>query len=295
MATILVVDDTAVDRFLAGALLEEVPGWRAAYAEDGRQALSLLKDSVPDLVLTDLRMPEVNGLELVEAIRRDHPAVPVILMTAHGSEEIAATALRKGAASYVPKRDLARDLASTVAGVLEVAQAGRDQQLVLQWLEFAEYCFVLGNDLLHVRKLIASLQSQMAQMEAIDRNGLIRVGMALHEVLANAIEHGNLEVSSDLRELPDPRVYWNLAERRRGEAPYRDRRVHLTARLSRREVVFVVRDEGPGFDVSRLPDPTDPANLAKSSGRGLLLVRTFMDDVGFNAAGNEITLTKRCR
>ena len=294
MATILVVDDTAVDRLLAGALLEEVPGWRAAYAEDGRQALSLLKDSVPDLVLTDLQMPEVNGLELVEAIRRDHPALPVILMTAHGSEEIAATALRKGAASYVPKRNLARDLASTIASVLEVAQAGHDQQLVLQWLELAEYCFVLGNDLSHVKKLIASLQSQMAQMEVIDKNGLMRVGLALHEVLANAIEHGNLEVSSDLRELPDPRVYWNLAERRRGEAPYRDRRVHLTARLSRREVVFVVRDEGPGFDVSRLPDPTDPANLAKSSGRGLLLVRTFMDDVGFNAAGNEITLTKRC-
>jgi CheY-like chemotaxis protein len=295
MATILVVDDTAVDRFLAGALLEEVPGWHAAYAEDGRQALSLVKESVPDLVLTDLRMPEVDGLELVEAIRRDYPAVPVILMTAHGSEEIAATALRKGAASYVPKRELARDLASTVASVLEVAQAGRNQQLVLQWLECAEYCFVLGNDLSHVQKLIASLQSQMAQMEAIDKNGLIQVGMALHEVLANAIEHGNLEVSSELRELPDSRVYWNLAERRRGEAPYRDRRVHLTARLSRREVVFVVRDEGPGFDVSRLPDPTDPANLAKSSGRGLLLIRTFMDDVGFNAAGNEITLTKRCR
>ena len=295
MATILVVDDTAVDRLLAGALLEEVPGWRAAYAEDGRQALSLLKDSVPDLVLTDLRMPEVNGLELVEAIRRDHPGLPVILMTAHGSEEIAATALRKGAVSYVPKRNLARDLASTVASVLEVAQAGRDQQLVLQWLELAEYCFVLGNDLSHGRTLIASLQNQMAQMEVIDRNGLMRVGMALHEVLANAIAHGNLEVSSELRELPDPSVYWNLAERRRGEAPYRDRRVHLTARLSRREVVFVVRDDGPGFDVPSLPDPTDPANMAKSSGRGLLLVRTFMDDVGFNAAGNEITLTKRCR
>ena len=60
-------------------------------------------------------------------------------MTAHGSEEIAATALQKGAASYVPKRNLASDLASTVASVLEVAQAGRDQELVLQWLEEAEY------------------------------------------------------------------------------------------------------------------------------------------------------------
>src|SRR6476661_5975259 len=103
MATILVVDATAVDRFLAGSLLEEVPGWHAVYAGDGREALAYLKNAVPHLVLTDLQMPEVNGLELVEAIRHDYPFVPVILMTAHGSEEIAATALQKGAASYVPK------------------------------------------------------------------------------------------------------------------------------------------------------------------------------------------------
>ena len=62
-----------------------------------------------------------------------------------------------------------------------------------------------------------------------------------------------------------------------------------------RRVRLIVRDEGPGFDVSSLPDPTDPANLGKSSGRGLLLIRTFMDDVRFNAAGNEITLSKRRR
>jgi CheY-like chemotaxis protein len=52
MPTILVVDDTAVDRFLAGSLLEEVPGWHAVYAGDGREALAYLKNAVPHLVLT---------------------------------------------------------------------------------------------------------------------------------------------------------------------------------------------------------------------------------------------------
>ena len=111
----------------------------------------------------------------------------------------------------------------------------------------------------------------------------------------NAIEHGNLEVSSELREDADSNAYKKLVEQRRHMAPYRDRRVHLTAHFSRREAVYTVRDEGPGFDVSRLPDPTDPANLEKSSGRGLLLIRTFMDEVRFNATGNEITLCKRRR
>jgi anti-sigma regulatory factor (Ser/Thr protein kinase) len=57
--------------------------------------------------------------------------------------------------------------------------------------------------------------------------------------------------------------------------------------------VFTLRDEGPGFDPHTIPDPTDPANLLQTSGRGVFLMRAFMDDVRFSAAGNEVTLTKR--
>jgi anti-sigma regulatory factor (Ser/Thr protein kinase) len=56
---------------------------------------------------------------------------------------------------------------------------------------------------------------------------------------------------------------------------------------------FVIRDEGPGFDPRQLPDPTAPTNLEKPSGRGLLLMRTFMDEVVYNDAGNQVTLVKR--
>ena len=56
---------------------------------------------------------------------------------------------------------------------------------------------------------------------------------------------------------------------------------------------FVIRDEGPGFDPRELPDPTDPTNLERPSGRGLLLMRTFMDDVSYNDDGNQVTLIKR--
>jgi anti-sigma regulatory factor (Ser/Thr protein kinase) len=54
-----------------------------------------------------------------------------------------------------------------------------------------------------------------------------------------------------------------------------------------------VRDEGRGFDPATLPDPLDPAQLETTTGRGLLLIRTFMDEVSFNATGNEITIVKR--
>ena len=293
MATVLVVDDVAMDRFLAGTLLEEHPGWTAVYAEDGREALSIIQKEVPDLVLTDLQMPEVNGLELVEAIRRDYSYVPVILMTAHGSEEIAVAALKVGAASYVPKRDLARDLVPTTEKMLDMARTSRNQQQVLECLIETEFRFLLSNDPIRVRPLISHLQDHMTMMNLTDKGGQIRVGTALHECLINAMEHGNLELTSELRESEDPEAYRQLVEERRLQQPYRDRRVLVVARFSRQEAVFVVRDDGRGFNTSNLPDPTDPANLGKCTGRGLFLIRTFMDEVSFNATGNEITMSKR--
>ncbi len=199
MHTVLVVDDVALDRHLVGALIEEHSGWSAVFAEDGRDALALIKLQVPDIVLTDLQMPEMNGLELVQAIHRDYSHLPVILMTAHGSEEIAVAALKAGAASYVPKRDLARDLVPTTEKVLDMARVSRNQQQVLECLVETELRFVLSNDPHRVQPLIRHLQDHLMLMNLADKAGLIRVGTALHECLINAMEHGNLELTSELR------------------------------------------------------------------------------------------------
>jgi anti-sigma regulatory factor (Ser/Thr protein kinase) len=77
------------------------------------------------------------------------------------------------------------------------------------------------------------------------------------------------------------------------KTPYAERRVQVTARIDPEEALFVVRDEGNGFNPDDLPDPTNAENLLKPSGRGVMLIRTFMDEVSFNDKGNEITMIKR--
>jgi CheY-like chemotaxis protein len=301
MTKILVVDDSAVDRGLVGGLLEKYAGQyrldsgatlSVVFAADGRAGLEAVAREAPDLVLTDLQMPEMNGLELVEAVKARFPGVPIILMTAHGSEEIATQALQGGAASYVPKRHLASDLTDTVANVLAVSGAKRYRQRLMDecWTQ-TETCFILPNDLSHITPLVSHLQENLVRMKLCDQNGLIRVAVALREALCNAIVHGNLEVNSELREQDDG-AYCGLIKSRQQEEPYDDRHVHITARESRFEARYVIRDEGPGFNADNLPDPTDPANLEKVSGRGMLLIRTFMDEVRHNAKGNEITMVK---
>ncbi len=85
-------------------------------------------------MLTDLDMPEMNGLDLVVAVRSKYPQIPVILMTAFGSEEIAVQALQSGAASYVPKKNLAQDLVNTLQDVLELARASREESQLAEFL-----------------------------------------------------------------------------------------------------------------------------------------------------------------
>src|SRR5580698_6254033 len=77
--TILVVDDSLVDRRLAGRLLEKEGEWQVSYAADGAQALDAMSRSLPQAVLTDLQMPVMDGLALVERMRKEFPRIPVIL------------------------------------------------------------------------------------------------------------------------------------------------------------------------------------------------------------------------
>ena len=98
MARVLVVDDSPVDRKVVGGLLGKSPTLDIEFASDGEEALEVMRETHPNLVVTDLIMPNMDGLELVAAVVKQYPLVPVILMTGKGSEQIAVDALKAGAA-----------------------------------------------------------------------------------------------------------------------------------------------------------------------------------------------------
>lgn len=292
MNTVLVVDDSAVDRRLAGGLLEQDPDWSVAFAVDGKGALEQVAKFAPDVVVTDLSMPAMDGLELVAVMRKEYPRIPVILMTSTGSEEIAVKALQEGAASYVPKRRLGSDLLATVNRTLSASRERQSHSELLDALARHEYHFVLASDLSAIVSIPSFLLPPLAQIWSCDTSDLMQIGTALEEALLNAFYHGNLEVSSELLEL-DYSAYYALSRERCRTEPYGNRRIFVTATFSHTEATYVVRDEGPGFDHGKLPDPDDISNLDRPYGRGLHLIQTFMDEVSYNARGNEITLMKK--
>ena len=101
---ILIADDHAILRAGLAALIQKLPGVESVHeAGNGREALKLVRDLEPDLVLMDITMPELNGLEAAERVHSAHPATRVIILSMHTKEEFVAQALKAGASGYLLK------------------------------------------------------------------------------------------------------------------------------------------------------------------------------------------------
>ena len=288
MAKILIVDDNPVDRTLVASLLNQESEWEVFQATDGANALVQIPQLQPDLVVTDMQMPYVDGLQLVQQIRQDHARIPVVLITSYGSERTAVEALKHGAASYSPKSELPRDLVRTVRQVLELSAHVNAERVPTNQPVPTNLAFVLDNDVSLIGPLIEHLQGCMPPWSERDR---LQIGMALDEALTNAMHHGNLEIPGQLRD-GDDGAYYEMTRTRRCQPPFCERRVRVQAEFSDQHLCVQISDEGPGFDPHSVADPTDERNIANIGGRGLFLIRAFMDQVVHNQAGNQITMIK---
>ena len=127
---ILVVDDSRDTRDMIANHILQPNGYATLVADNGRQALELARLSAPDLIVADMRMPEMTGLELAHMVRQENLGIPVIIVTAEGSEAVAQDALRSGVADYINKPFAPDELLSAVRRTLDKVAAERDHSRV---------------------------------------------------------------------------------------------------------------------------------------------------------------------
>jgi anti-sigma regulatory factor (Ser/Thr protein kinase) len=172
-----------------------------------------------------------------------------------------------------------------------ILDARHSRERLLQFLSRRETTFEFENDPKLIGPFGAFVEESLERVGFGDGNMRTQVAVAIIEAVSNAMVHGNLEVDSKLRE-ESHETYERMIEQRRGQSPHRDRRVRIVCHESPSQIEYRVQDDGAGFDPATLPDPTDPANLLRLSGRGILLIRTFMDEVEFEDGGRTIVMRK---
>lgn len=291
MPSVLVVDDSPTDRMMAGRFLQQEPNVTVIFAGDGNEALERIRAEMPDAVVTDLQMPECDGLQLVDAVKQEFPRLPIILMTAKGSEEVAAEAMRKGAASYVPKRILATQLRETVSRILSAASADQLQSRLMHSLVEGHCRFEIQNDPDVFDSLTNHLGEMLRCLPLGDESERLRVGLAVKHALTNGHYFGNLELPFDVENLKSPAIC-ELIRERSSSSPYVDRLLIVDAKISATEACFEIAHEGPGYLPELYAGQNDDICSPKQFARGFVLMRTIMDEISVAEGGRSVRLRK---
>jgi CheY-like chemotaxis protein/anti-sigma regulatory factor (Ser/Thr protein kinase) len=286
---VLVVDDQEALRSLLARLLER-EGFDPIQAEDGAQAVELYKSESPLVVVSDIMMPRMDGLALLNEIRRIDRNATVILMTGQGNEDILLKALRGGASNFFKKPFNVRELIEEIRKVVDFRLEAARSSLFSPLMEEETKRFVMPRADSPFFPIINQITLQLPCL--LPQEDILNLKIGIEEVITNAIEHGNLGISFEEknRAIQEGRLSELIADKGR-ESDAAGRVVRISSRLTSEIFEIVIRDDGRGFDWRTLP-AVEPENLLAFNGRGIFLTKIYFDEVLYNDAGNEVTLRK---
>jgi CheY-like chemotaxis protein/anti-sigma regulatory factor (Ser/Thr protein kinase) len=273
-ARILIVDDDAgMHEMLAAMFRSE--DYAVDYALSGPEALARVGVSAYDLVITDIRMPGMDGITLLNRIRETQPAMKVIVMTAESTPQTVIRAISEKAFSYLGKPFTRPSLLDAVNSALSVPVEPDDIEVISAspvWISLEVRCKMATAD-----RLSRFFRELNLEFSPEDRDS---IATAFRELLMNAIEHGGHS---------DPR-----------------QKVNLSYIRTRRSIIYYIRDPGEGFSFDRLAhaaisnrseEPLGHAEVRdrlgiRPGGFGILLTRNFADELLYSEKGNEVMLIK---
>ena len=292
ISKILVVDDQkSVRHYLEKALFGA--GYRVVSAVNGHEALLLLeKDSGIDLIISDVYMDDINGLELLKICKDTYPHLPVILITTSSNYRIIIEALRLGAFDYLLKPFEIERLFKIIRRAESVHQKKmmmHDMSNFIKNLEL-DLHFKTGEvkaNILH--SIICNFLQSYTHLNQVDMQNIC---LAIQEAVQNAVDHGNLELNSEWKDDflhgENRTLFEKVKHERLNNSRYADRTIKLKLAIRSNRLWVEVEDEGDGFPHSDLSDSV----TGNSYGMGLIIIRELMDGVQFNDKGNKISFWK---
>lgn len=292
---ILIVEDEAPIRLLLAKTVQSM-GHQAEVAEDGTSGLEKFKTFEPDIVLTDILMPNMDGLELLEKIRKISADAVVIIVSAHGTADYTLKALQLKANDYIMKPFRPRQLKEYLDKYEPILKSRTIEQEILGMFTKREFILHFSNDLDLIGRLADKLMQET--YNTIPKDCRLGVHLGLVEILTNSIEHGNLEITFDEKKnaLEQEGGSWReLIQSRLSDARLKSRQTEIRFLMSQDSCEWTITDEGNGFDWNNLPDQSDPEVLLAANGRGIILARLQFDELEYNQKGNQVRVKKYLR
>lgn len=289
---LLIVEDDDAVREAVACQFRKRADYEVREAASAGEALEAFGVAPSDVVLIDIQLPDLSGIELVSRLKELRPAVRPIMMSGWADIQDTVKALRAGAVDFFQKPFKMEEVLASVEQAFQAIAAAQVGRPVHAYLIEERRVFRIPNDFSIIPHVISDILRSLEGDFGINKSELDGVQTALHEMMINAIEHGNLGITYEekSRLLETPSGLHEEFERRAQDPSRSGRRVTVVYQETPEAVTVRIADEGEGFDHASLPDPTQP--YESRHGRGILITRVFMDEVRFNEAGNEVTLVK---
>jgi CheY-like chemotaxis protein/anti-sigma regulatory factor (Ser/Thr protein kinase) len=258
---VLVVDDEKDVRDTLSEMIQSLD-YPVLVAEDGMKALDRIRTEKVDLIITDLSMPKMNGLEVIAHSKRIKPNIPIAVISAYGNVENTTYALTSGAFSFIAKPFKMSQVKDLIRKGKQLRELSLGTHELMEWVQSrTEMAFPSQPNLFPPAIFFAVKECQWRGIE--DESRLENVAICLEELLSNAFIHGNRKD--------------------------KDKRIRVTMGFDAEEFTLSISDEGDGFDgedyLKKIRE--DQASIPEK--RGLFIVDLLMDELRFNEKGNEVT------
>lgn len=239
-------------------------GYDVSLFRSAGRLLSWLGANPVEVVLVHITN-DSNGAKTVARIRERFPMLPILALADECDSATLGQAIRYGANHFVIDAHDNNVLSGTIERLVNFKMEHLRYTKVMPYIH-TRFQASIPSQLELLGGMVFYLTEEMFKHGIINLNQ-INVKIALVEALTNAMEHGN-----------------GLDEKKQ---------VHIEAEFNYDEARIDIVDEGSGFDIDGLPDPTTEKNLFRPRGRGIYMMRQFLDEVTFSPPGNQITLVKR--
>lgn len=287
---ILIVDDDRTVRFYFREVCE-VNGHDVMEAEDGGAALKAYGSYNPDLIISDVDMPYMSGLELLEIIRKEDHETIVIIVTSMSSQDVATKAMELGANNFLRKDACRSDLVPLLLKYESIARSISHRRQIEAMITERKMTFYLDNQLDGLPETVNKIMNETGSaISPIDKTS---IQLGLIELLVNAIEHGNLGITYEEKtRAMENNTLRLLYHERMVQEKYHERKVKVEFHQDAVGYEWIITDQGEGFDWKDLIDPVDDASLYMTHGRGIFLAQFQFDEIEYIGKGNVVRAKK---
>ncbi|HOJ64566.1 MAG TPA: ATP-binding protein [Spirochaetota bacterium] len=245
-----------------------------------------------DFVIIDSDSISYNYFKLIKKIKKINNKIGILILAENIDDSLKAYISKYNSISISSLKKSKDEIKYNTLNYFISLRSARLNIEVSKFLTLEKKIYRLPNSLKYVGPISEQLTRNLVEIGIVDKDYIYNIKFGIQEMLINAIEHGNLEITYEQKsELLKQGFDINkIIEKYALKEEFKKRKVIIKYYLTKNKVIYVIKDQGKGFDWRKIPNCIDGANSLLEHGRGIIMTKNYFDEFYYNEKGNQVTM-----